>query len=155
VPITLNNKIRLQTIYVLQFLLYFKCSKLDVSIMCLEEQTLNFWRLTTPVWVVLQPLISRRCILYIYSSNTRTEYFKLAAHSPFFSLQNAVYFIMLLFLVPVLFTFQIQDVLNLKENSGAEGLIANLCIYSTYLITYIINYFHLQKKFRWRIRVCV
>jgi hypothetical protein len=28
-----------------------------------------------------------------------------AAHSPFFPLQNAVYFIMLPFLVPVLFTF--------------------------------------------------
>jgi hypothetical protein len=30
------------------------------------------------------PLTSRRCILYIYSTNTRTEYFKHAAHSPFF-----------------------------------------------------------------------
>jgi len=51
------------------------------------------------------PLTSRRCILYIYSTNIRTEYFKHAAQSPFFSLQNAVYFIMLPFLVPVLFTF--------------------------------------------------
>ena len=50
-------------------------------------------------------LTSRCCILYIYSTNIRTEYFKHAAHSPFFSLQNAVYFIMLPFLVPVLFTF--------------------------------------------------
>ena len=40
-----------------------------------------------------------------YSTNIRTEYFKHAAHSPFFPLQNAVYFIMLPFLVPVLFTF--------------------------------------------------
>ena len=31
------------------------------------------------------PLTSRRCILYIYSTNIRTEYFKHAAHSPFFS----------------------------------------------------------------------
>ena len=51
------------------------------------------------------PLTSRCCILYIYSTNIRTEYFKHAAHSPFFPLQNAVYFIMLSFSVPVVFTF--------------------------------------------------
>jgi hypothetical protein len=44
------------------------------------------------------PLNSRRCILYIYSSNIHTEYFKHAAHSPFFSyskrrlFHNATYF---------------------------------------------------------------
>ena len=61
------------------------------------------------------PLTSKRCILYIYSTNIGTEYFKHALYSPFFSLQNAVCFIMLTSLVPVLFTFYVQVVLKLKN----------------------------------------
>ena len=60
------------------------------------------------------PLTSKRCILYIYSTNIGTVYFKHALYSPFFSLQNAVCFIMLTCLVPV-FTFYIQGVLKLKK----------------------------------------
>ena len=47
----------------------------------------------------------RRYILNIYSTDILTEYFKHAAHSPFFPLQDAVYFIMLTFLLSVIFTF--------------------------------------------------
>jgi len=68
------------------------------------------------------PLTSKRCILYIYSTNIGTEDFKHGIYSPFFHLQNAVCFINLTYLVPVLFTFYIQGVLKLKNNSGAKRL---------------------------------
>ena len=61
------------------------------------------------------PLTSKRCILYIYSTNIGTEYFKHGIYSPFFPLQNAVCFTILTYLVPVLFTLYIQDVLKLKK----------------------------------------
>ena len=49
-----------------------------------------------PIYRTGVPLPSKCCILYIFLTNISTEYFKHAAHSPFFSL-NAVYFIMLHF----------------------------------------------------------
>jgi len=54
------------------------------------------------------PLTSKRCILYIYSTNIGTDYFKHGIYSPFFPLQNAACFINLTYLVPVLFTLYIQ-----------------------------------------------
>ena len=68
------------------------------------------------------PLTSKRCILYIYSTNIGTEYFKHGIYSPYFSLQNAVCFIILTYLVPVLLTFYLEGVLKLKNNSCAKRL---------------------------------
>jgi len=61
--------------------------------------------------VCTAPLNSKSCILFIYSTNTGTEYFKHGINSPFLFLQNALCFIIQTYLVPVLFTFYIQDVL--------------------------------------------
>ena len=61
------------------------------------------------------PLTSKRCILYIYSTNIGTEYFKHGIYSPVFPLQHAVRFINLIYLISVLFTFYIQGVIKLKK----------------------------------------
>jgi len=61
------------------------------------------------------PLTSKFCILYIYSTNIGTEYFKHGIYCPSFPLQNAVCFIILTDLVPVLFPFYIQGVVKLKK----------------------------------------
>ena len=74
--------------------------------------------LYSPCVLPSRTLTSKRCIKCIYSTNITnivTEYFKHGIYSPFFSLQNAVCFIILTYLVPVLFTFYIQGVLKLKK----------------------------------------
>ena len=63
------------------------------------------------------PQTSKRYILYIYSTNIGTEYFKHALYSPFFSLQNAVCFIMV-----TNFMYRVCWNLKKKNNSGAKVL---------------------------------
>ena len=64
------------------------------------------------------PLTSKRCILYIYSTNIGIKYFKHGIYYSFFL--NAVCFIVLTYLVPVLYTFYIQNVLKLKKNNSGS-----------------------------------
>ena len=71
------------------------------------------------------PLTSKRCILYIYSTNIGTEYFKHGIYSPFYPLQNTVCFIILKYLILVLLTFYIQDVLKLKKKYSCSKRLMN------------------------------
>jgi len=76
---------------------------------------LTFTRLmSTTVYATRTANLQSRS-LYIYSTNIGTEYFKHGIYSLFFPLQNAVCFVILTYLDPVLFTFYIQGVLKLKK----------------------------------------
>ena len=101
----------------------------------LEQTFIIFWywfnplRHNDPYRGRTTPLTSKCCILYIYSTNIGTEYFKHGIYCPLFPLQNAVCFIILTYLVRVLFTFYIQSVLKLKKNnSGVKKLIKNVSV---------------------------
>ena len=121
-------------------------SLVDLHFFCLLENThtllLNPLTPNDPYSGRTAPLTTKRCILYIYSTNIGTEYFKHGIYSPYFSLQNAVCFIILTYLVPVLFTFYIQCVLKFKKNnSGAIRLNAYIVHFSEILcpLAYIID----------------
>jgi hypothetical protein len=63
------------------------------------------------------PLTSKRCILYIYSTNTGTEYFKHGIYSPFFSSKCSLFHNSNVFgscIIYILYT----GVLKLKKNNS-------------------------------------
>ena len=67
---------------------FFLLLSMDVNPLTLNRLTPN-----DPYMGRTAPLTSKRCILYTYSTNIDTEYFKHALYSPCFSLQNAACFI--------------------------------------------------------------
>jgi len=92
---------------------YKRQTKLGRMLLIINSLTPNdFYRGRTAL------LTSKDFILYIYSTNICTEYFKYGICCPFISLQNAVCFIILTYLVPVLIKFYIQSVLKLKKNNS-------------------------------------
>jgi len=77
------------------------------------------------------------------------KYFKHAAHSPFFfCIQNAIYFIRLPCLVPVLFAFYIQGVLKFKCKIPAPKGYAETQYHNKNKLTFkiwLIYLFHCDK----------
>jgi len=74
------------------------------------------------------PLTSKRYILYIYSKNIGTEYFKHALYSPFFSSKCSFFHNANLFgscIIHILYTGCAEIK---KNNSGTKGLIAKINI---------------------------
>src|SRR5215475_6991431 len=70
------------------------------------------------------PLTSKRCILYIYSTNIGTEYFKHALYSPFFFSSKCSLFHNANFfgscIIHILYTECAK--IKKKNNSGSKGL---------------------------------
>jgi hypothetical protein len=76
------------------------------------------------------PLISKRCILYIYSTNIGSEYFKHGIYCPISSSKCSLFHNSNVFgscIIHILYS-----VLKLEKNSGAKRLSTSLPIYNMF-----------------------
>ena len=80
------------------------------------------------------PLTSKRYIVYIYSTNMGTEYFKHALYSPFFfSSKCSLFHNANLFGSCVIHVLYTECAKIKKKNSGAKGLLSSfLCVTANY-----------------------
>ena len=97
-----------------------------MQFICIVTTSINRLKPNDPYMGHTAPLTSKRCILYIYSTNIGTEYFKHALYSPFFSLSSkcSLFHNANLFgscIIHILYT----GCANIKEknHSGCKGLI--------------------------------
>jgi len=90
-----------------------------------EIATTSVSRLTPndPYMGRIAPLTSKRCILYVYSTNIGTEYFKHALYSPFFLFKCSLFHNANWFgscIIHILYTVCAE--IKKKNNSGAKEL---------------------------------
>ena len=92
---------------------------------CSQRHTVTVFNPLTPSDLYISrtaPLTSKRCILYIYSTNIGTEYFKHALYSVFFSSKCSLFHTANFFgscIIHILYTGCAKIK---KNNSGAKGL---------------------------------
>ena len=89
------------------------------------EDFLNLLTPNDPYMGRTAPLTSKRCILYIYSTNIGTDYFKHALYSPFFFSSECSLFHNANLLGSCIIHILYTGVLKFKkkeDNSGAKGL---------------------------------
>ena len=97
------------------------------------------------------PLTYKRCILYIFSTNVGTEYFKHALYSPFFSSKCSLFHNTNLFGFCIIHILYTGCAKIKKNNSGAKGLMGLLTVphvVSVFRMTLTVHtgYFHHRKN---------